>query len=89
MTAGRDLIWADEMAKQRPYCPCEVMDSEDTLFLLYTSGTVFHFHQIVDFTHSNIEEACQFSKIHAFGDIPKNYFVTNLTSVIFTFISYG
>merc|ERR1711963_989050 len=27
------------MKKQRPYCPCEVMDSEDTLFLLYTSGS--------------------------------------------------
>jgi len=39
MTEGRDLVWADEMAKQRPYCPCEVMDSEDTLFLLYTSGS--------------------------------------------------
>jgi len=39
MTAGRDLVWADEMAKQRPYCPCEVMDSEDTLFMLYTSGS--------------------------------------------------
>jgi len=39
MTEGRDLIWKDEMAKQRPYCPCEVMDSEDTLFLLYTSGS--------------------------------------------------
>jgi len=39
MKEGRDLVWADEMAKQRPYCPCEVMDSEDTLFLLYTSGS--------------------------------------------------
>lgn len=39
MVDGRDLVWADEMAKQRPYCPCEVMDSEDTLFLLYTSGS--------------------------------------------------
>lgn len=39
MVAGRDLVWADEMKKQRPYCPCEVMDSEDTLFLLYTSGS--------------------------------------------------
>jgi len=39
LTEGRDLIWADEMKKQRPYCPCEVMDSEDTLFLLYTSGS--------------------------------------------------
>lgn len=23
----------------RPYCPCEWMDSEDTLFILYTSGS--------------------------------------------------
>jgi len=36
---GRDLKWDEEMAKQRPYCPCEVMDSEDILFLLYTSGS--------------------------------------------------
>jgi len=39
MVDGRDLFWSTEMAKQRPYCPCEVMDSEDTLFLLYTSGS--------------------------------------------------
>lgn len=39
MDEKRDLVWGDEMAKQRPYCPCEVMDSEDTLFLLYTSGS--------------------------------------------------
>jgi len=36
---GRDLKWAEEMAKQRAYCPCEVMDSEDPLFILYTSGS--------------------------------------------------
>lgn len=36
---GRDLKWAEETAKQRPYCPCEVMDSEDPLFILYTSGS--------------------------------------------------
>ena len=23
----------------RPYCPCEAMDSEDPLFILYTSGS--------------------------------------------------
>jgi acetyl-CoA synthetase len=39
MTVGRDLYW-DELAQSvRPYCPCEVMDSEDILFLLYTSGS--------------------------------------------------
>ena len=33
-------MWLDELAKtQRPYCPCEVMDSEDPLFILYTSGS--------------------------------------------------
>jgi acetyl-CoA synthetase len=36
---GRD-VWMDELVKsQRPYCPAEPMDSEDTLFLLYTSGS--------------------------------------------------
>mmetsp|Transcript_8150 Transcript_8150/g.14775 ORF Transcript_8150/g.14775 Transcript_8150/m.14775 type:complete len:659 (+) Transcript_8150:2-1978(+) len=38
-TEGRD-VWMDDLAaEQRPYCPCEVMDSEDPLFILYTSGS--------------------------------------------------
>ncbi len=33
-------IWIDELLPHmRPYCPCEPMDSEDTLFILYTSGS--------------------------------------------------
>jgi len=33
-------VWLDEaMDAERPYCPIEHMDSEDTLFLLYTSGS--------------------------------------------------
>ena len=36
---GRDLWLDDEADKQRPYCPCEPMDAEDPLFLLYTSGS--------------------------------------------------
>ncbi|TVR12138.1 MAG: acetate--CoA ligase [Planctomycetota bacterium] len=33
-------VWLDEaMANERPYCPIEHCDSEDTLFLLYTSGS--------------------------------------------------
>jgi hypothetical protein len=37
--------WIDElMLKQRPYCPCEEMDSEDTLFVLYTSGSTGSFY---------------------------------------------
>jgi len=38
-TPGRD-IWLNEiMDQQRKYCPCEIMDSEDILFLLHTSGS--------------------------------------------------
>ena len=35
---GRDINLNEAIEKERPYCPCETMDSEDTLFLLYTSG---------------------------------------------------
>jgi acetyl-CoA synthetase len=31
------------VAGQRPHCPPEWMDSEDILFLLYTSGTYYTF----------------------------------------------
>jgi acetyl-CoA synthetase len=37
--AGRDAWLREEMAKQRPVCPCEWMDAEDPLFFLYTSGS--------------------------------------------------
>ncbi|MGQ0433460.1 MAG: acetate--CoA ligase [Microthrixaceae bacterium] len=39
MAAGRDQWWHDLMAAADPTCPCESMDSEDLLYLLYTSGT--------------------------------------------------
>ncbi len=35
----RDIWLREAMAGERPYCPIEHMDSEDTLFLLYTSGS--------------------------------------------------
>jgi acetyl-CoA synthetase len=38
MTPGRD-VWWDEAAVSDAECPCEPMDSEDLLFLMYTSGT--------------------------------------------------
>ncbi|MFQ5767633.1 MAG: AMP-binding protein, partial [Acidobacteriota bacterium] len=39
MQAGRD-IWLDEAcARQRTFCPVEWMDSEDPLYILYTSGS--------------------------------------------------
>jgi acetyl-CoA synthetase len=38
MTEGRD-VWWHEAAVSDAECPCEPMDSEDLLFLMYTSGT--------------------------------------------------
>eukprot|EP00560_Eucampia_antarctica_P003034 CAMPEP_0197830824 /NCGR_PEP_ID=MMETSP1437-20131217/7437_1 /TAXON_ID=49252 ORGANISM="Eucampia antarctica, Strain CCMP1452" /NCGR_SAMPLE_ID=MMETSP1437 /ASSEMBLY_ACC=CAM_ASM_001096 /LENGTH=652 /DNA_ID=CAMNT_0043433463 /DNA_START=65 /DNA_END=2023 /DNA_ORIENTATION=+ len=39
MTPGRDINFDELISVQRPYCPCEWMDSEDNLFILYTSGS--------------------------------------------------
>jgi acetyl-CoA synthetase len=39
MKAGRDLWWHDLMAAAEDDCPAEWMDSEDLLYILYTSGT--------------------------------------------------
>ncbi len=39
MVEGRDLWWHDVMANASEDCPAEPMDSEQLLYLLYTSGT--------------------------------------------------
>jgi acetyl-CoA synthetase len=39
MVEGRDLWWHDLVAKASPDCPAEELDSEDPLYILYTSGT--------------------------------------------------
>jgi acetyl-CoA synthetase len=42
MAAGRDLWWEDvtgDVPDDPASCPCEPMDAEDLLYLLYTSGT--------------------------------------------------
>jgi acetyl-CoA synthetase len=41
MKAGRDVWWHEEMNAPdlKPFCPPEVMDAEDPLFILYTSGS--------------------------------------------------
>ena len=39
MTAGRDLWWHEQMADASDDCPADPMDSEQLLYLLYTSGT--------------------------------------------------
>ena len=39
MKPGRDIYWHDLVAGKSEECECEKMDSEDRLFILYTSGT--------------------------------------------------
>jgi len=39
MKMEKDVAFNELIAAQRPYCPCEWMDSEDVLFILYTSGS--------------------------------------------------
>jgi len=39
MVPGRDLWWHELMEKADQYCEPEIVDSEDMLFILYTSGT--------------------------------------------------
>jgi acetyl-CoA synthetase len=39
MQDGRDVWWHDVVPQQPADCPCEPMDAEDLLYILYTSGT--------------------------------------------------
>jgi len=39
LQSPRDLDYEELVNAERPYCPCEWMDSEDPLFTLYTSGS--------------------------------------------------
>ena len=39
MKEGKDIWWSDLVAGKSDVCECEKMDSEDRLFILYTSGT--------------------------------------------------
>jgi len=39
MKEGRDHWWHDLVEKADPVCPAEPLDSEDPLYILYTSGT--------------------------------------------------
>ena len=39
MQDGRDIWWHEAVADASTDCPCEEMDAEDPLFILYTSGS--------------------------------------------------
>ena len=39
MTAGRDVWWHELQPQMSPDCPATALDSEEMLFILYTSGT--------------------------------------------------
>lgn len=39
MHATRDTYLEDLLLLEKPFCPCEHLDSEDTSFILYTSGS--------------------------------------------------
>lgn len=39
MKPNRDIWWHDELTKVDSICPIEIMDAEDMLFILYTSGS--------------------------------------------------
>jgi acetyl-CoA synthetase len=39
MMGGRDIWWHDIVPDQSEDCPCEEMNAEDPLFILYTSGS--------------------------------------------------
>ncbi len=58
MTPGRDLWWADLMAESAPDCPAEPMDSEQLLYLLYTSGTTAKPKGIMHTTGGYLTQVC-------------------------------
>ncbi len=39
LDAPKQLDWGEWLAAQKPSCPAEALDSEDPLYILYTSGT--------------------------------------------------
>ena len=39
MREGRDVWWDEALAQSDPECPCEPLDAEHPLFILYTSGS--------------------------------------------------
>ena len=62
MVEGRDHWWHELMRGADPYCEPEAMDSEDTMFILYTSGTTGRPKGIVHTTGGYLAQAYWTSK---------------------------
>ncbi len=58
MVEGRDHWWHDLMASADPDCPAEPMDSEQLLYLLYTSGTTAKPKGIMHTTGGYLTQVC-------------------------------
>jgi len=65
MQAGRDVWWHDTVAGQPAECACEEMDSEDLLYLLYTSGTTGKPKGIMHTTGGYLTQ-CAYTHRHVF-----------------------
>jgi acetyl-CoA synthetase len=72
LTKGRDVLWSEEMNKVNAVCPPEMMDAEDTLFILYTSGSTGKPKGVVHtvggymvYTHYSFENVFQYNN----GDV--------------------
>ncbi|MEX2268237.1 MAG: acetate--CoA ligase, partial [Acidimicrobiia bacterium] len=57
-TDGRDVWWHDLVAQQSTECPPEPMDTEDLLYLLYTSGTTAKPKGIMHTTGGYLTQVC-------------------------------
>jgi acetyl-CoA synthetase len=62
MKKGRDLWWDDLMADASAVCPPAVLDSEDPMFILYTSGTTGKPKGILHTTGGYLTQAATTSK---------------------------
>ncbi len=65
MQAGRDVWWQDIVPGQPAACACEEMDSEDLLYLLYTSGTTGKPKGIMHTTGGYLTQ-CAYTHKHVF-----------------------